>query len=266
TNFDDNWSSGFLVGSGESRAEFDGVVFKNGTDCGGSLFSTSNGSQLVLRDSEATGFWLCGGANAISARDSARVLVESSRIAIDGMAISDYSSSTVFSANGTAEIEVRDGVYNSSLLLIDVHPFIAIASTHGASHILLDGGSYSLNALGAEQTAHLVHAADDSTIELIAGSFKALVNRVGIDDDLIHLSAEDRSTIIVHGSDFNYPLGEVPDLAGTLDGKLVDGNPFRWNFARATDARILLVPEPTGISIGCLPMLLLARSFRRSLM
>ncbi|MCA9168226.1 MAG: hypothetical protein KDB23_11180 [Planctomycetales bacterium] len=266
SNVDDNWHDGFLRGSGESQVAFDNVLFKNGSDCNGPLFSNADSSQLKLRNSDVAASWSCSPAIAISASDRSKVLVESTRIAIENMLLNvAVSGTTLFSAEGAAQIEVRGGEYDSDLIPADSwRQFMAIASARGDSRIVLDGGSYSQHAFGIELSTHLAHAVDDATIELVAGSFDLSINQDAMSDGLIHLNAEDRGTIIVYGSDFNYPLGEVPDLAGTLEGKLIDGNLIRWRFARATDARIILVPEPSGPVIAGLAIPLLVRTLRRS--
>ncbi|MEZ6119663.1 MAG: hypothetical protein R3C28_24280 [Pirellulaceae bacterium] len=263
-NLDDNWRDGFLVGSGESQVEFDNVMFKNANAESGPHFSNVNASQMQLRNSELTASWGVGGAIAIAADDTSTVLVESTAISITNVEDSGGRGTTLFSANGAAEIQVRGG--SSELSLVSGSgESMAIAKAGGESHIVLDGGSYMLSAYGDDNSTHVARATDDATIELIAGNFNVTnLKSDGSEDVSMHLDADERGTIIVHGSNFNYPIGEVTDLTGAIEGMLVDGNAFHWNFVRTSDARILLVPEPNGLVIGFLAFPLLYRHLRRS--
>ncbi|MCA9196374.1 MAG: hypothetical protein KDA87_02510 [Planctomycetales bacterium] len=265
-NLDDNWRDGFLVGSGESQVEFDNVMFKNANAESGPHFSNVNASQMQLRNSELTASWGVGGAIAISAVDTSKVLVESTAMSITNVEDSGGRGTTLFSANGAAEIQVRGG--SSELSLVSGSgESLAIAKAGGESHIVLDGGSYTLSAYGDDNSTHVARATDDATIELLAGNFNVTNLKFdGSDDVSMHLDADERGTIIVHGSNFNYPIGEVDDLTGAIEGMLVDGNAFHWNFVRTSDARILLVPEPNGLVIGVLLFPYLYRHLRRTKM
>lgn len=70
----------------------------------------------------------------------------------------------------------------------------------------------------------------------------------------VQLFSEGELTIF--GTDFNFPLGDLVPLAGTLTGILSNGDPLNVNFGRSSVGRITLVellpiPEPsTGALIG----------------
>ena len=59
-----------------------------------------------------------------------------------------------------------------------------------------------------------IMANDDSTATISGGEF---INRV----DLV---ANDRSSIVLIGSTFNYPFGPISDTSGTITGTLSDGS------------------------------------------
>jgi hypothetical protein len=60
------------------------------------------------------------------------------------------------------------------------------------------------------------------------------------------MRATDDSRIFVYGSSFNYPLGEIPDLSGTVTGILATGDLLDVPFERDLDATITL-PEPGAL-------------------
>ncbi len=62
--------------------------------------------------------------------------------------------------------------------------------------------------------------------------------------------AQDTAQILLLGDQFNYPMGDITDLSGTVTGVLRDGSPFELDFERDSAARItLVVPEP-GTAVG----------------
>lgn len=97
-------------------------------------------------------------------------------------------------------------------------------------------------------------AAPGGTIDLMGGSVTG------------NLVAGDNGTIVVHGTDFNMPLGSVGPITGLLTGTLADGTSLSVNFNR--DFRgigyITLVPEPsTLVLLGAGAISLLACVWRR---
>jgi hypothetical protein len=71
-------------------------------------------------------------------------------------------------------------------------------------------------------------------------------------------SESDASMIVVHGSGFNYPFGEILDVTGALTGTLSNGDPIDAEFQIIGDASILLVPEPASCTLLLLACGLLA--------
>jgi hypothetical protein len=62
--------------------------------------------------------------------------------------------------------------------------------------------------------------------------------------------------IRIHGSDFSIPtLGPIQALDGTLNGVLLNGDPFSFSFHRDATASIVLIPEPNARSLICLGLL-----------
>ena len=114
--------------------------------------------------------------------------------------------------------ELRDGVF-----------------TLDRSRMIISGG---INHWGIQSTA-------SSVVTITGGDITG--NNSLSDSDLL---IQDASQLILVGDQFNYPLGDVPDLTGTLTGVLLDGNPFELDFERDSTARITLaIPEPATASL-----------------
>jgi hypothetical protein len=135
---------------------------------------------------------------------------------------------------------------------------------------VIEGGQFDVEVWEPGQaplTPRLFLARDESAIEIRGGGANIEV----FDSDLPGnqpipgivraLEAQDQSIITLYGSDFNYPLGPIADLNGTLTGQLLDGHAINWTFLREATAQIVLVPEPTvsvlslagicGLFVGC---------------
>jgi hypothetical protein len=116
-----------------------------------------------------------------------------------------------------------------------------------------------------------LHANDSSLINILSGEFEPSArgaSRINIFGGMIgSLSAGysefDTSMIVVHGSGFNYPLGTILDSAGTLTGRLSNGDPIDADFQIIGNSSILLVPEPGTLAILLIACGLLAGRFRR---
>jgi hypothetical protein len=99
-----------------------------------------------------------------------------------------------------------------------------------------------------------LNAAPGGTIDLLDGSVTGSLLTGG------------NGTIVIHGSDFNMPLGSVQPLMGSLTGKLADGTPLSVTFNRNVrgNGNILLVPEPSTLVLLILASLGLAPFTQRN--
>lgn len=71
----------------------------------------------------------------------------------------------------------------------------------------------------------------------------------------------DNATLTVVGRDFNYPIGEISDLTGTLTGTLANGDPLSISFQRSEFASLVIrVPEPTGAAMLVIALTMTVRS------
>jgi hypothetical protein len=116
------------------------------------------------------------------------------------------------------------------------------------SLIRIEDGDFTVESMWSGHRA--LSATDDSTIELLGGSFQAA--------SPFSISAEDNAKIRIIGRDFSMPtLGPIQALDGTIGGVLLNGDPFSFSFHRDSTASIVLVPEPGSISLTCLGLLVL---------
>ena len=93
-----------------------------------------------------------------------------------------------------------------------------------------------------------VGAYDVAMVDVFGGSFPD--GLFAHDNGQIHISggeleksilAFETSEITVSGSGFNYPLGPIAALSGTLTGLLSDGTPIDIDFGHATTASITCI-------------------------
>jgi len=124
------------------------------------------------------------------------------------------------------------------------------------------GGSVSAGGSGNEVDRVGIFAEGNATAILRGGAINAAGSGSGVRTEIV---AEDSSTIFIFGSGFNFGLGDIQSLSGTVTGTLEDGSPIEWRFARDADARIVLaVPEPSSAILGvgfAMSMLLRRRRF-----
>ena len=107
-------------------------------------------------------------------------------------------------------------------------PFTASHNGVASGHLVFDGGLLAS-----------IRAESDSTVLITGGS---------VSQNLLALNT---SVITIVGEGFNFPLGDIQPIQGTLTGTLSDGTPISMPFGRASTAVIRLVPEPTtGLLLG----------------
>lgn len=103
-----------------------------------------------------------------------------------------------------------------------------------------------------------VEAAGSATVHITGGEILGQMRaresgEITISGGLIggDLVSTGNAVVVIFGSEFNHPLGDVAESSGTLTGILADGTPLDTRFRRATDARIALSTlsnDPTSAS------------------
>lgn len=105
------------------------------------------------------------------------------------------------------------------------------------------GGRTYLRMTGADDFGEIT-AADNARVDLSGG--------MNTSPATTGFTASGQSRFRIFGSGFNYPLGPIPDAAGTLTGVLRNGDPLEAQFSIADAASIELVPEPTSWALAML--------------
>ena len=146
-------------------------------------------------------------------------------------------------ARDNSRINIYDGSLNSSLWAHDSSHITITGGTvveligYHSSQILISGGSTSVfigdysraNITGG--SISIVSAKEDSHINLSGGLIEYGIH------------ARENSQIVVRGTGFNYPLGEITVSSGTLTGTLANGDPIDNNFQIGSNASIVLAPS-----------------------
>ncbi|HCO94684.1 MAG TPA: hypothetical protein DIU00_12165 [Phycisphaerales bacterium] len=115
----------------------------------------------------------------------------------------------------------------------------------GYSQITISGGNINIG-----QTASMILADGHSEITISGGKFSGI------------LRAWNSGQIIIEGRGFNYPVGEITDLAGTLTGTLLSGQTINWPFQRGWSStspgsitlvdETAIIPVPGALLLGML--------------
>jgi hypothetical protein len=90
------------------------------------------------------------------------------------------------------------------------------------------------------------------TVNLFGGSFQAGSTQLPHSTYGIDLY---QGTVNIYGSGFNYDLGPLNALEGTLTGTLSDGTPLDLPFSQALLGHIILIPEPSACGLFALGLL-----------
>lgn len=129
------------------------------------------------------------------------------------------------------------------------------------SSVMLDGGSADTISVFAELESLIeIDGTDADTLSVFADTDSQVEIHGGLFDSG-DLEARDGSTITIFGSGFSslgisLDAGPIPFVAGDIKGFLADGSPFDFTFRRdfgaGLAAQIVLVPEPTAITLTIL--------------
>jgi hypothetical protein len=85
-----------------------------------------------------------------------------------------------------------------------------------------------------------VNATGNATVTVTGGELRAWPQEYG-------LFVDDAATIVIQGSNFNFPAGAIVEPAGSLVGNLSDGTPITADFQVHGNGAIVLVPEPASV-------------------
>lgn len=154
-----------------------------------------------------------------------------------------YDGSIVQMSGGAVHECVH--TYDASTLDISGGSLAEDVWCHDTSTVNISGGELSDYVVGegASNVSILggsiwgVAARGNSLVDISGGSMRAWPQEYG-------LLADDSSTILLRGTGFNYPYGEIPEASGTLTGFLASGDPLQADFEIYADGSIVLVPEP----------------------
>jgi hypothetical protein len=181
------------------------------------------------------------------------------------LSIHAYDTSVV---NYTSSYSTNISAYDSSTVIHSVahlpHGEVNSLQAAGMStvHLVESRGHYWMAS--ESSTVHItgghvdfLQSYDTSLVNILSGDFDPSAHgasRINIFGGTIGslsagFSESDTSTIVVHGSGFNYPLGQILDPAGTLTGTLANGDPIAADFQIMGASSILLVPEPGSLTI-----------------
>ncbi|MCA9152484.1 MAG: hypothetical protein KDA92_24445 [Planctomycetales bacterium] len=188
------------------------------------------------------------------------------------------SLNSAMRTQGDASLEINGGAFQIQNFVDpptrNATPFNVFAASE-TSDLVVSGGTYDIrlditDAQDLSLPPKLFLAQDDGTIEIRGGLFAVEVKDARVSapaGSVRELEAQSASVITLYGSNFNYPLGPIADLEGTLTGQLLDGSAISWSFLRAPTANIILVPEPSTFALSLVSALLLIsvhRGRRRS--
>ncbi len=210
-----------------------------------------------LDDGEGAVFVFLGGAPGVCQNG----LDDDGDTAIDGGDSGCASSTDAFE-----ELQFADGALHAIAAAIDDDVLALDGASAMATTIeIAPGGSvsgdlrasgHSLVRVAGGSVAGDVVARDDARAEIKSGSVLGQVLASGaahvtiLGGNVTTLVARDTARIDLAGTGFNFPLGDVGDLAGTLTGTLADGTPLSASFVRDAGATIQLVPEPGAFALA----------------
>jgi hypothetical protein len=193
------------------------------------------------------------------------------------LSIHAYDTSVV---TYTSAYSTNISTYDTSTVIhsVDHLPHGEVNSLHASGmsmvHLLDSRGHFwaawessTVNISGGH--AEFLYANDASLINIQSGEFDPVArgaSRFNIFGGTIGSlsvgdSQSDTSMIVVFGSGFNYPFGEIVDPAGTLTGTLASGDPIAAVFQINGGSSIVLVPEPSALTILLVACGLVAAGF-----
>lgn len=113
----------------------------------------------------------------------------------------------------------------------------------GCSQVSISGDAIVTDGISIEDEA-LVTISGGEIVYTISATDSSYVTIVGGEITSSRLTASNNAQIVIEGSGFNFPFGEITNLAGYLTGTLVSGDPISNNFEVSGDAKIVLVHAP----------------------
>ena len=187
-------------------------------------------------------------------------------------------------ADAYEELQFADGALhaitaavNDDVLALDASGAAAttveIAASGSVSRDLRATG-HSLVRVAGGSVAGDVVAGDMAEAEIASGSVLGQVIASGAAHVTIRggsvsgIVVRDAARVDLVGSGFDFPLGDVTVLSGTLTGTLDDGTPLSTSFERDASATIHLAPEPGALTLACgaaISLLVLAQRRRSCL-
>ena len=162
---------------------------------------------------------ITGGRNICGLRMSG-----SSQATISGGDMGSKCFGPTIELQGDATLAITGGVIQRAFTASD------------SSVIDVTGGIFGVPDQGC-----VAEAGGNSTVTISGGDW-----RIGTPERCTFLASGNEGQITVVGTDFNFPLGDLPGgPPGILTGTLADGSPLDVVYASSDGGVITLVPEPT---------------------
>ena len=140
-------------------------------------------------------------------------------------------------------LNIDGGLFSGAGLYCEDQSQATLVSGTIANTIIL-GGTSSFTMLGGEIHSRLK----------AYGNSTAIIRGGGIGSDL---QAGINSTVYIYGDNFNFNFGPITETEGTIKGTLESGISLYLPFTRATNASIILVPEPATLILLALGAMML---------
>jgi hypothetical protein len=240
-----------------------GIVVENNStlDFGGVLSITEdgNGDLLGVQAVQSTFVRFSGSASAIEEGNGALsgiVVGDLARLEFDGsldLTETGNGLGRAFLVFGDAQLDYGGTIYMRE----NNNQGSGFAAVTGHGVVNFESGEFTIEDTGPGAALPLVmlQATDQALIRIVGGTFRAINEGVNTTPG-VQLALQ--SQLRIRGSNFNYPFGAVPDASGLVTGILADGQPFAFQFARTSEATLILVPEPSAACLAIVGMLLAA--------
>ena len=152
-----------------------------------------------------------------------------------GRDIKIYNNSNISISDGAIGRDFL--IYNSSRIKISGGIIYRSVASSNTSYLKITGGS-KLRSISGYNESQTILTGGSTAENIITNDYSYALLSGGFVDGI--LNPKHNSQITVYGSDFNYPLGYIADVSGTLTGTLANGDMINIVFIREGNGAILL--------------------------